>query len=448
MARNPSESLDTVDSATASADLRRLRRDPELPAVKFVEDLFPETQLFKKLFTALGARELESITCVNRQFKAECYDARLLTRRACKALIAPMGGGCAPRPSAAEARKWYRVCADMHGTREALCMLGGMANEGGASATLTELISSLGEAAVDLDESERCLRAAIAADDSHPASYAILAPAGHALDVAKVDLALTLANKEWRDREPGADRLSPDVLVETNMLLDEVLGHDAVPGDVPFRDPHREAATLKAQMIHKGEAPGTPSDVLALIGAIPLDKLDANCNYLLGEVYKKLDEETPNDEHARRAFDHITRALRAGHPGTPFDLGELLETGRGTEAHLPRAYYMYVMAAFHAEDPRAVARLAEDVAAGPPYPPELLGAMEEFPELFLSSDGTHDGALDLEEAFGRLGIDLHSSDEDSDNSDDDDDSDSDDDSDDGDASMDAILAEAVQRLRS
>ena len=270
--------------------------------------------------------------------------------------------------------------------------------------------------------------------------------------IAKVDLALTLANKEWRDREPGADRLSPDVLVETNMLLDEVLGHDAVPGDMPFRDPHREAATLKAQMIHKGELAGTPSDVLALMEAIPQDKLDANCNYLLGEVYKTLDKETPNDEHARRAFDHITRALRAGHPGTPFDLGELLETGRGTEAHLPRAYYMYVMAAFHAEDPRAVARLAEDVVAGPPYPPELLGAMEEFPELFLSSDGTHDGALDLEEAFGRLGIEAHlSSDDDSDDSDDGDDSDSDseeDDSDDGDASMDAILAEAVQRLRS
>ena len=60
----------------------------------------------------------------------------------------------------------------------------------------------------------------------------------------------------------------------------------------------------------------------------------------------------------------------------------------------------------------------------------------------------------MEEAFGRLGIDLHSSDEDSDNSDDDDDSDSDDDSDDGDdsedgdSSMEAILAEAVQRLRT
>ena len=75
--------------------------------------------------------------------------------------------------------------------------------------------------------------------------------------------------------------------------------------------------------------------------------------------------------------------------------------------------------------------------------------MQEFPELFLSSDGTHDGALDLEEAFGRLGIEAHlSSDDDSDDSDDGDDSDSDEDSDDGDASMDAILAEAVQRLRS
>ena len=95
--------------------------------------------------------------------------------------------------------------------------------------------------------------------------------------------------------------------------------------------------------------------------------------------------------------------------------------------------------------------IAEDAAAGPPYPPELIGAMQEFPELFLSSDGTHDGALDLEEAFGRLGIEAHlsSDDDDSDNSDDGDDSDSEeDDSDDGDASMDAILAEAVQRLRS
>ena len=134
-------------------------------------------------------------------------------------------------------------------------------------------------------------------------------------------------------------------------------------------------------------------------------------------------------------------------------MGQLAERGRGTDLSLSNAYFMYLRNAFHGGDgnERSIARLAEDVAAGPPYPPELLGAMEEFPELFLSSDGTHDGALDLEEAFGRLGIEAHlsSDDDDSDNSDDGDDSDSEeDDSDDGDASMDAILAEAVQRLRS
>ena len=56
---------------------------------------------------------------------------------------------------------------------------------------------------------------------------------------------------------------------------------------VPFRHPHREAATLKAQMIHKGQAPGTPLDVLALIEAIPPDERDPNCDYLLGKIYMK-----------------------------------------------------------------------------------------------------------------------------------------------------------------
>ena len=129
-------------------------------------------------------------------------------------------------------------------------------------------------------------------------------------------------------------------------------------------------------------------------------------------------------------------------------MGELAERGRGTEVSLRNAYFMYIRAAFYGGDERPVERIAQDIEAGPPYPPELIGAMQEFPELFTSSDGTQDGALDLVEAFGRLGIDLHSSDEDSDNSDDGDDSDSDDDSDDGDSAIDTILAEAVQRLRS
>ena len=103
-----------------------------------------------------------------------------------------------------------------------------------------------------------------------------------------------------------------------------------------------------------------------------------------------------------------------------------------------------------AEDPRAVARLAKDVAAGPPYPPELIETMEDFDEL-RALTGEDDGPLDVEEAFAALGITARlpsESDDDSDDSDDGDDSDSDEDSDDGDASMDAILAEAVQRLRS
>ena len=130
-------------------------------------------------------------------------------------------------------------------------------------------------------------------------------------------------------------------------------------------------------------------------------------------------------------------------------MGELAERGRGTEVSLRNAYFMYIRAAFYGGDERPVERIAQDIEAGPPYPPELIGAMQEFPELFLSSDGTHDGALDLEEAFGRLGIEAHlSSDDDSDDSDDGDDSDSDDDSDDGDSDIGAILAEAVQRLRS
>ena len=131
-------------------------------------------------------------------------------------------------------------------------------------------------------------------------------------------------------------------------------------------------------------------------------------------------------------------------------MGELAERGRGTEVSLHNAYFMYIRAAFYGGDERPVERIAQDIEAGPPYPPELIGAMQEFPELFTSSDGTHDGALDLVEAFGRLGVDLHSSsDDDSDNSDDGDDTDSEeDDSDDGDSAIDAILAEAVQRLRS
>ena len=161
-------------------------------------------------------------------------------------------------------------------------------------------------------------------------------------------------------------------------------------------------------MIHRGDAPGTPHDVLALIEAITPDDRDANCHYLLGEIYKKLDEETPNDEHARRAFVHLRLAFQEGPPRSPFDMGQLAERGRGTDLSLSNAYFMYLRNAFHGGDgnERSIARLAEDVAAGPPYPPELIETMEDFDEL-RALTGEDDAPLDVEEAFAALGITAH-----------------------------------------
>ena len=72
---------------------------------------------------------------------------------------------------------------------------------------------------------------------------------------------------------------------------------------------------------------------------------------------------------------------------------------------MPRAYYMYIMAAVHAEDERAVALLAERSAAGPPYPPELVAALSEFTQF----PGDETSVLD---ALAALGVGAHSSSDD------------------------------------
>ena len=130
-------------------------------------------------------------------------------------------------------------------------------------------------------------------------------------------------------------------------------------------------------------------------------------------VRRRLDEENPNDEHAARAFHHIHRAFEAGHPRTPFEMGQLAENGRGTDLSLSNAYFMYLRNAFHGGDgnERSIARLAEDVAAGPPYPPELIETMEDFDELRAYAD-EDDGTLNVEEAFAFLGIGIDSSSDD------------------------------------
>ena len=100
-------------------------------------------------------------------------------------------------------------------------------------------------------------------------------------------------------------------------------------------------------------------------------------------------------------------------PRTPFEMGQLAERGRGTDLSLSNAYFMYLRNAFHGGDgnERSIARLAEDVAAGPPYPPELIETMEDFDELRRYAD-EDDGTLNVEEAFAFLGIGAQSSSDD------------------------------------
>ena len=99
-------------------------------------------------------------------------------------------------------------------------------------------------------------------------------------------------------------------------------------------------------------------------------------------------------------------------------MGQLAERGRGTDLSLSNAYFMYLRNAFHGGDgnERSIARLAEDVAAGPPYPPELIETMEDFDELRALA-GEDDAPLDVEEAFAALGITAHLSSESDDDSD-------------------------------
>ena len=96
------------------------------------------------------------------------------------------------------------------------------------------------------------------------------------------------------------------------------------------------------------------------------------------------------------------------HEASPHGRARLGATCRGprAEARLDRAYYMYLVAAFHCHDERAVARLTEVYAAGPPYPPELIEALGGFNHLEMASEIT------VEEAFVALGIAADSSSDD------------------------------------
>ena len=170
---------------------KRLRRASDLPAIQSVEDLFPPEVFFKTVAGGyLEAEEIGNVACANRQFKETSYNPRMTTGRGCVALI---GQGCSP--SVPEAKKWFKIAAELHGTREALIFLGEWAS-GGTTSLMKFFVRSRSIPAdpVDPVEAETLFRATVAADDS-PSRRRIFAPAGHALDVARIGLATMLLRK-------------------------------------------------------------------------------------------------------------------------------------------------------------------------------------------------------------------------------------------------------------
>ena len=370
---------------------KRLRRASELPAIQSVEDLFPPEVFFKTVAGGyLEAEEIGNIACANRQFKETSYNPRMTTGRGCVALI---GQGCSP--SVPEATKWFKIAAELHGTREALLFLGEWAS-GGTTTFMKFFVRSRSADPVDPVEAETLFRAAVAADDSPSESYCIFAPAGHAHDLARIGLATMLMKK-------GGD----DALVEAASLLDAVLDHDNIPAtQQQMRRPNSEARALRAEIILQQQAPGALAEALELVEAIPAADLEgiegSNCAYVLGKIYKALDEETPNDEHARRAWEHINAAMGVGHPRAAFDVGQMAERGRGTPVHLLTAYTGYCMAVSRpVPDERAVARLRE-VAAGPQMPVELMVAIVRVRQYNAQADEVVQGNATFEQAMEHM----------------------------------------------
>ena len=317
-------------------------------------------------------------------------EPRMTTGRGCIALI---GQGCSP--SVPEAKKWFKIAAELHGTREALLFLGEWAS-GGTTTFMKFFVRSRSADPVDPVEAETLFRAAVAADDSPSESYCIFAPAGHAHDLARIGLATMLMKK-------GGD----DALVEAASLLDAVLDHDNIPAtQQQMRRPNSEARALRAEIILQQQAPGALAEALELVEAIPAADLEgiegSNCAYVLGKIYKALDEETPNDEHARRAWEHINAAMGVGHPRAAFDVGQMAERGRGTPVHLLTAYTGYCMAVSRpVPDERAVARLRE-VAAGPQMPVELMVAIVRVRQYNAQADEVVQGNATFEQAMEHM----------------------------------------------
>ena len=129
------------------------------------------------------------------------------------------------------------------------------------------------------------------------------APAGHALDVARIGLATMLLKMAGGAHRGGE-------------LTRRGSGPRQYPVPTNAAAPPNSEARALAEIILQQQAPGALAEALELVEAIPAADCEgiegSNCAYMLGKVFKMLDEETPNDEHARRAFQLINEAVGEG----------------------------------------------------------------------------------------------------------------------------------------
>ena len=94
--------------------------------------------------------------------------------------------------------------------------------------------------------------------------------------------------------------------------------------------------------------------------------------------------------------------MGGGYRGAAFDLGELAENGRGTEANLLMAYTAYIMGSSPGRDERALERVRELRAAGPPYSTELTVAVSQWLTLAARRPGPDDFQGTMEEALDMI----------------------------------------------
>ena len=124
-------------------------------------------------------------------------------------------------------------------------------------------------------------------------------------------------------------------------------------------------------MIINEETQGTPAEALALLEAIPMGDgrnlltptIEGSVEFLLGMCHKKL-AATPDDEHARRTFQHMQRATKIPSPHTYDAVCEF--AALAAAADFPTHAAIMFLLGCKAGHARCTERVRELTAADPP----------------------------------------------------------------------------------